>query len=209
MRSDAGGYTGGVTPAPVLLTVGHGTLPEDSLVELLRGAGVGLLVDVRSMPGSRHNPQVARRNIERWLPAAEVAYRWEPRLGGRRTAPVDSPDVSLVNRSFAGYAAWTRTPAFAEAVDELLTEAGTVRTAVMCAETLWWRCHRRMIADFVTMVRGGQVLHLRHDGRAYPHRTTSGAGRRDDGLLVYDAGTLQQEVIDLPDLGTAPTSSET
>ncbi|WP_232292013.1 DUF488 family protein [Frankia sp. QA3] len=76
------------------------------------------------------------------------------------------------------------------AVDELLAEAATIRTAVRCAETLWWRCHRRMIADFVTLARGGRVSHLHHDGRLDPHRPTAGVRRRDDGLLVYDAGSL-------------------
>jgi uncharacterized protein (DUF488 family) len=174
----------------VLLTVGHGTLAADRLAGLLRGAGVAQLTDVRSAPGSRHNPQVSRANIERWLPAAGVRYRWEPRLGGRRRSPADSPDVALVNRSFAGYAAWMRSTEFVGAVDELLAEAAAGRTAVMCAETLWWRCHRRMIADFVMLVRGGQVSHLHHDGRLDPHRPTAGVRRRDDGLLVYDAGTL-------------------
>ncbi|WP_374215927.1 DUF488 family protein [Frankia sp. AiPs1] len=174
----------------MLFSVGHGTLAADRLAGLLRGAGVALLVDVRSAPGSRHNPQVARSSIERWLPAAGVRYRWEPRLGGRRRAPADSPDAALVNRSFAGYAAWMRSTAFVGAVDELLAEAAVARTAVMCAETLWWRCHRRMIADFVTLARGGQVSHLHHDGRLDPHRLTAGVRRRDDGLLVYDAGTL-------------------
>ncbi|OAA24583.1 Protein of unknown function, DUF488 [Frankia sp. EI5c] len=184
------GYTCRVTQGLFLLTVGHGTLSEDQLAGLLQDAEVTLLVDVRSMPGSRHNPQVARQRMERWLPAAGVAYRWEPRLGGRRAAPPDSPDTALRNRAFAGYAAWMRAPEFTQAVDELLDEARTARTAVMCAETVWWRCHRRMIADFVTLARDAQVLHLRHDGRTDPHHVTSGVRLRDDGLLVYDAGTL-------------------
>ena len=90
--------------------------------------------------------------------------------------------------AFRGYAGHMREPAFLAAIDELLGEAAGRRTTVMCSESVWWRCHRRLVADFVSVARGVPVLHLMHDGRLLPHRPTDGLRLRDDGLLVYDAG---------------------
>jgi uncharacterized protein (DUF488 family) len=89
---------------------------------------------------------------------------------------------------FRGYAAHMRTDGFQAAMDEVLAQAGTDRTAVMCAESLWWRCHRRLLADFAVAARGVPVRHLLRDGRIEEHRLSPGLRRRDDGLLVYDAG---------------------
>lgn len=176
----------------MLLTYGHGTEAADRTAAILRGAGVSLLVDIRTAPGSRRNPQFARAALEEWLPEAGIAYRWERRLGGWRRARPDSPDTALRNRSFAGYAAHMRGAEFRAAVDELLTEAGTERTAVMCAESVWWRCHRRLIADAAVLLHGCEVGHLFHDGRLETHRPSSEArvAHRDDGaaILVYDVG---------------------
>jgi uncharacterized protein (DUF488 family) len=174
--------------SPPLLTFGHGTASAERIAELLRDAGVTLLVDVRTAPGSRRNPHVARAEIAEWLPEHGVDYRWEQRLGGWRTARPDSPDTGLRNRAFTGYAAHMRSPEFLAAVDALLAEARVRRTAVMCAEAVWWRCHRRMIADFVVLARDVPVLHLGHDGKLSEHVPTDVARRRDDGLLVYDHG---------------------
>lgn len=171
-----------------LLTVGHGTAVADVLARLLVEAGVGLVVDVRIAPGSKRNPDMDRSAMTGWLPAHGVGYRWEERLGGRRSAPRDSPDVALRNRSFAGYAAHMRTPEFTAALDAVLAGAAHTRTAVLCSESVWWRCHRRMIADFALLARDVPVRHLMHDGRLPEHRPTDGVRRRDDGLLVYDAG---------------------
>jgi uncharacterized protein (DUF488 family) len=170
-----------------LLTFGHGTATQDEIVALLRGAGVRAVVDIRTAPGSRRNPHVARGELARWLPEAGSDYRWDRRLGGFRRPPPDSPDVVWRNASFRGYAAHTRSPEFTAALDDLVAQvAGT--TTVMCSEAVWWRCHRRLLADAVGLTRGGQVSHLMHDGRLVPHRPTPGARVRDDGLLVYDAG---------------------
>lgn len=168
-----------------LLTFGHGTASADEIVSLLRGAGVQAVVDVRTAPGSRRNPHVGRAELERWLP---FAYRWERRLGGFRRAAPDSPDVAWRNDAFRGYAGYTRDPRFLAAVDELLAAAAGEVTTVMCSESVWWRCHRRIIADFVTLVRGVAVRHLMHDGRLDPHRPSGGVRVREDGLLVYDVG---------------------
>jgi uncharacterized protein (DUF488 family) len=159
----------------MLLTFGHGTATAEQMTELLRGAGVAVLIDVRTAPGSRRHPHVARAELERWLPEAGISYRWDKRLGGFRRPAPDSPDT-----------AWRE--GFLTAVDEVLAQARTDPTAVMCAESLWWRCHRRLLADFVTAARGVPVRHLMHDGRIEEHRLSPGLRRRDDGLLVYDAG---------------------
>lgn len=171
-----------------LLTFGHGTASAERIVALLRGVGVQRVVDVRTAPGSRRNPHVARSELARWLPDNGIEYRWEKRLGGWRKARPDSPDTALRERAFAGYAAYMRSPEFRAAVDELLDEAASTPVAIMCAESLWWRCHRRMIADYVTLVRGVDVRHLMHDGRLQQHVPTDVARLREDGLLVYDAG---------------------
>lgn len=168
-----------------LLTVGHGTAGQDELTALLRDAGVERLVDVRRFPGSRKHPHVKREAMEEWLPEAGVEYRWEPRLGGRRRADRDSPDTWWQVEAFRAYAGHMRTAEFREGLDRLLEDAGQVRTAYLCSETVWWRCHRRMISDFLVLVVGADVRHLAHDGTAAPHPPAAGA-RVDGGLLYYD-----------------------
>jgi uncharacterized protein (DUF488 family) len=176
--------TGGVT----LLTVGHGTLSQADLGDLLRGADVELLVDVRTAPGSRRHPHVGRHQLSEWLPELGIAYRWEPELGGwRRTSP-ESPNIALHNASFRGYADYMATPPFWAALDRLLDEAGERCTAAMCSESLWWRCHRRLLSDAAVLGRSTEVLHLRHDGRLAAHAVTDGARLAGTDLLVYDVG---------------------
>jgi uncharacterized protein (DUF488 family) len=169
-----------------MLTFGHGTASADAIAGLLHGAGVELVVDVRTAPGSRRNPHVSRAELERWLPEHGIGYRWDQRLGGFRRPPPDSPDVIWRHEMFRGYAAHMRTPEFAAAVGDLL-RADRDQT-VMCSESVWWRCHRRLIADFLVLVGDVPVHHLMHDGRVVPHQPTPGARLRDDGLLVYDGG---------------------
>ncbi len=169
-----------------VVTFGHGTASEDEIRALLAGAGVGAVVDVRSAPGSRRNPQVAKSAIERWLPEGGIDYRWDGRLGGFRKVPADSPDVVWENDAFRAYAGHMRSEEFLAAARELVTEGEDRTVAVMCSESVWWRCHRRMIADFLETARGVEVRHLMHDGALREHRPMSGARLRDDGLLVYD-----------------------
>jgi uncharacterized protein (DUF488 family) len=181
-----------------LLTLGHGTASAGELVALLDGAGVERLVDVRTAPGSRRHPHVRRETMAGWLGEAGVAYRWEPELGGfRRALPrgAQGPDTGSVNTAlrhpaFRGYADYMRTRAFWAALDRLLAEAADAPTAAMCSETLWWRCHRRLLADAAVLVRGAEVLHLDHRGRLEPHRPTDGV-RRDGDLLAYDLGSTR------------------
>ena len=173
----------------MLLTFGHGAASTEKMISLLQGAGISLLVDVRTAPGSRRHPHVARAELRRWLQEAGISYRWDKRLGGLRTPEPDSPDVAFSVETLRGYAGHLRTPTFLTAVDQVLALASARGTAaVMCAESLWWRCHRRMLADFVLAVRGTPVRHLMHDGRLEEHRLSPGLRLREDGLLVYDGG---------------------
>jgi uncharacterized protein (DUF488 family) len=171
-----------------LITFGHGTASAERIAELLRACGVTMLVDVRIAPNSRRNPHVARAELERWVPGHGIGYRWEKRLGGFRRPAPDSPDVAWHEPAFRGYAGHMRQPDFLAAIDEVLGQAATQQVAVMCSESTWWRCHRRLIADFAELARGAGVRHLMHDGSLAPHRRSPGARLRADGLVVYDAG---------------------
>jgi uncharacterized protein (DUF488 family) len=175
-------------PDRELLTVGHGTLGESQLTELLQAAGVEALVDVRTAPGSKRHPHVGRAEMERWVPDAGIAYYWEPRLGGWRKPGLGSPNTALRNESFRGYADYMQSEQFWEALDEVLDRATKRRTTVMCSESVYWRCHRRLIADAATIGRGVNVLHLCHDGSLTTHQLTEGA-RSAEGRPVYDVGT--------------------
>lgn len=175
---------------PPLLTFGHGTLDQDGVIAALRAGDVRALVDVRRFPGSRRHPHVARDALAQWLPAAGVAYRWEERLGGRRSVrDADAVDTWWQVEAFRAYAAHTRTDTFRAGMADLLAEvAGGDGVAVMCSETVWWRCHRRLVGDVAVLLHGVEVLHLGHDGRLSPHRPAAGARVTADGL-VWDAAT--------------------
>ena len=170
-----------------LLTFGHGTATMDELVLLIRGAGIEAVADVRSIPKSRRHPHVWREAMAQWVPdLSGAAYRWAPELGGFRHVDRNSPNVALRHPSFRAYADYMETPAFAEALDALLAQSRAATTAVMCSETLWWRCHRRLIADAAVLLRGETVRHLMHDGKLVPHVPTAGARVTDEGTLRYD-----------------------
>jgi uncharacterized protein (DUF488 family) len=173
-----------------LHTVGHGTLASAAFATLLDGAGVERVVDVRAFPGSRHNPQFGREEMERWIPDAGIGYTWLRELGGRRKPQPDSKHVALRNDAFRAYADYMETDAFRAAVETLLTLAADAPATVMCSESVWWRCHRRLIADHLVLVRRVDVVHLMHDGRATPHVPTQGVRLAGDSLL-YDVGTPQ------------------
>lgn len=172
--------------AITLLTVGHGTSSAEEFADRLRGAGVEHLVDVRIGPGSRRNPHFGRDELARWLPEAGVSYEWEQRLGGFRKLPPGSPDPALRNSSFRAYAAHMRTEDFEQAMAEVLEGAAGRRTVVMCSESVWWRCHRRLIADWTELLHEIVIEHVMPGGRTMPHRPTDGV-RIAEGTLVYDA----------------------
>jgi uncharacterized protein (DUF488 family) len=185
-----------------LCTVGHGTLAAEEFAALVGSAGIEAVVDVRTAPGSRRHPHFARAEMERWLPAAGVGYRWERALGGFRRPVPGSPNTALRHAGFRGYADYMATEAFSAALQGLLADVAVRPTAVMCAETLWWRCHRRLVADAAVLLHGVEVVHLGHDGRLGPHRPTEGA-RVEDGRLRYDGGQPG-----LPGAAGAPASGQ-
>jgi len=172
----------------MLISVGHGRLERVGLTELLRSAQVEAVVDSRRFPGSRRNPDVGRDAMRHWLPDAGIEYRVDERLGGRRRLAPDAPreDPWWQVEQFAAYAAHTRTPEFAAGLDELLAQAVRTTTAMMCSESVWWRCHRRLVADVVVLPGRGEVEHLMHDGRRTPHPVSAGARVRSDGAVVWD-----------------------
>jgi uncharacterized protein (DUF488 family) len=171
-----------------LLTVGHGTLSAEAFHALLREAGVRRIVDIRRFPGSRRHPHLNREALERSLSAAGIDYVWLGSLGGRRKASPTSPNVALRNDAFRGYADHMQTREFVDGVHELITLTQDGRlTAVLCSESLWWRCHRRLLADHLTLVSGVDVSHLLHDGRRTPHPPTDGV-RRLGETVRYDGG---------------------
>lgn len=169
-------------------TVGHGTLAAEDFVALLRAAGIAEIVDVRSFPGSRRNPQFGKEAMATWLPEAGIDYRWEPRLGGRRRKVTEnSRHAAWRHEAFRSYADWMETDEFRAGLAELLASrrADGAGTAVMCSESVWWRCHRRLISDHLVLVEGVPVLHLMHDGRLTPHPPLAEA-RVEEGDVVYD-----------------------
>ena len=168
-------------------TVGHGTATEDELGELLRGAGVTELVDVRRFPGSRRHPQFSAEAMAAWLPEHGVGYRHLEALGGRRRLEPDSPNIGLRNEQFRAYADHMGSDDFASGIDELLGMAAEESVAVLCAESVWWRCHRRLLADHLVLVHGVVVEHLFHDGRLSRHEPTAEARLAGDHV-VYDVG---------------------
>lgn len=179
--------------AAPLLTFGHGTLDRAGLAALLEGAGIELVVDVRRFPGSRANAVAARGEVPALLADLGVGYRWDERLGGRRhlSASEDaaSPDTWWRVAAFRAYAAWTRSEEFRAAVPELLADVRGARTAVMCSEAVWWRCHRRLIADVLLLGNGVPVSHLLHSGRLAPHVASEGARLDEELGVVWDGLT--------------------
>lgn len=176
------------TDSVEIWSIGHGARPLEEFLATLRGVDIRTLADVRSQPGSRRHPQFGARALAAALGEVGIAYEHLPELGGRREPRADSPHRALRVAGFRGYADHMGTPEFARGYERLLSLARDSRTAFMCAETLWWRCHRRLIADRLT-VDGWTVTHLFAPGKSEPHMLWE-AARTEDGRIVYDAGTL-------------------
>lgn len=166
-------------------TIGHSTRSFDEFLALLSPFGIQAIADVRRHPGSRRQPWFAREALQASLIARGLEYHWIPALGGRRRPRADSPNTAWRNTSFRGYADHIATPEFAAGLVELLAVAERIHTAIMCAEVLWWRCHRALIADVLT-VRGFEVVHILDAKHAVQHPLTSAASVIE-GRLSYAA----------------------
>jgi uncharacterized protein (DUF488 family) len=166
-------------------TVGHSTRTLEEFLALLALHEIQAIADVRRFPGSRRHPQFGREALDHALAESGIEYLWIPALGGRRKARPDSPNTAWRNAAFRGYADHIETVEFAEGLEALLELAGRFRTAILCAELLWWRCHRAIISD-VLCVRGMEVTHILGEQQSVLHPYTS-AARVNDGRLSYAA----------------------
>lgn len=164
-------------------TIGHSTRPMKTFLALLAHYQVEAVVDVRRFPGSRRQPQYAQAALCSALAEHGIAYYWIAALGGRRRPRLDSPKIAWRNASFRGYADYIASAEFADGLNQLLDIAAHLRTAIMCAEAVWWRCHRALIAD-VLCVRGIKVVHIIDETHGVVHPYTSPA-RIVQGRLSY------------------------
>jgi uncharacterized protein (DUF488 family) len=172
-----------------LFTIGHSTRSLDELMEVLRAHGVTRLVDIRSFPMSRRLPHFNRENLERELSDGGIEYIWMKELGGRRKKiRQDSPNTALRNDSFRNYADYMLTPEFRRAAGELVRMAEEKPTAYMCAERVYFQCHRMMVSDYL-VAHGHTVLHIDGAGPTRAHKLMD-AARVTDGELVYNGGEM-------------------
>jgi uncharacterized protein (DUF488 family) len=170
---------------PAIWTIGHSTRSLEEFLSLLDEYKIEAVADVRRFPGSRRYPHFAGEALAQTLPAHGIAYEWLPKLGGRRRPVPGTPNIGWRNESFRGYADHLASAEFAQGLAQLLALAARARTALMCAETLWWRCHRSLIAD-VLRCRGIEVTHILDATHSTVHPYTSPA-RIIDGKLSYPA----------------------
>ena len=166
-----------------IYTIGHSTRTTEQFLALLKAHGIEELVDVRTIPRSRHNPQFGTEELAASLQQAGIAYTHLGKLGGLRHASKDSVNLGWQNTSFRGFADYMATPEFTSGLDELTPLAEQKTVAIMCAEAVPWRCHRSLIADALT-IQGWQVLHIQSRKTASPHELTTFV-KVQDGKLTY------------------------
>jgi len=172
-----------------LFTIGHSTRSVEELIEVLQAHGIQTLVDIRSFPMSRRLPHFNREALEKSLGEAGIRYIWMKELGGRRKKiRDDSPNVALRSPSFRNYADYMLSEDFEQAIEELLRLADHSRTAYMCAERLYFRCHRMLVSDWL-VAHGHEVLHIDGTGPAKPHQLMDEA-RVIDGQVIYRGDRL-------------------
>ena len=176
---------------PLIRTIGHSVHPVETLIEMLKAHGVERLIDVRTIPKSRHNPQYNSDALERSLRPAGIHYDHRKELGGLRHPRKDSPNTGWRNQSFRGYADYKQTPEFQSALAALEDTAAGESVAIMCAEAVPWRCHRSLIADALT-ARGYPVEHIMSATKSNPHTLTSFA--RVEGTEVTYPATTQESL---------------
>ena len=173
-----------------LWTIGHSNRSIEQFIELLAGQQIQLLADVRRFPGSRRQPHFNSENLPKSLAGACIDYVHFPELGGRRKALPDSPNTVWRNEAFRGYADFMMTQEFRAGIERVLGLAREKRTAIMCAEALWWQCHRSLVADYLK-AGGHTICHIMAAGKVEEHPFTS-AARIVDGKLTYGAGSEPQ-----------------
>jgi uncharacterized protein (DUF488 family) len=166
-----------------IYTIGHSTRTIDEFIELLKTHRIEVLVDIRSFPMSRRLPHFNCENLERSLGGAQIEYLWMKDLGGRRKRELkDSPNIALRSESFRNYADYMLTQQFQSAIDQLLQVAVSKRVTIMCAEALYFRCHRMLVSDFLT-AHGHEVLHILDKHAPRPHKLMEEVRIVDDQLL--------------------------
>ena len=166
-----------------IYTIGHSTHPPDPFVAMLKAHDVGQIADVRLIPKSARYPHFARERLAPLLESRGLRYQHFPELGGHRRPRPDSINTAWRVEAFRGYADYMATEAFQTALERLLTFADGWRTAVMCAEAVWWQCHRRLLADAL-LVRGVPVLHILSSSAPKPHELSEFARERE-GRVIY------------------------
>jgi uncharacterized protein (DUF488 family) len=172
-----------------LFTIGHSTRTITEFLEVLQAHGIQTLVDIRSLPMSRRMPHFNREAMEQSLAAAGTRYVWIKELGGRRKKiRNDSPHIAMRNDSFRNYADYMLTEEFQRGIDQLLDLAGQSRTAYMCAERVYFHCHRMLVSDWL-VAHGNEVLHIDATGPVKPHKLTAEA-RLIEGELIYRGDRL-------------------
>ncbi len=173
----------------MIFTIGHSTRTLDELLALLQAHNVTRLADIRTVPRSRRYPHFAREALASSLPAHGIAYKHFPGLGGLRRPLRESINTAWRNDSFRGYADYMGTASFERSLDDLLAFADGDRTAVMCAEAVWWRCHRRLLADAL-VARDVEVFHIVSRSDTVRHQLSPMA-RVVNGRVTYPGETLQ------------------
>jgi uncharacterized protein (DUF488 family) len=201
MAARAARTQGAKTAPRTIWTVGHSTRTLEEFFAILDAYAIQALADVRSFPGSRRYPHFGREALAVSLPAHGIAYQWLPKLGGRRRKQEDSPNTAWRNLSFRNYADHLSSAEFAEGLATLLDWAAPQRTTIMCAEAVWWRCHRSIISD-VLKLRGIEVVHIIDASHSMEHPWTSPA-RIIDGKLNYALPTD-----DLLDAASTPKTAK-
>jgi uncharacterized protein (DUF488 family) len=178
-------------PTLTVFTIGHSNHPVERFLELLKQHSIEELADIRRFPGSRKHPHFNRERLQEILEERGIAYRWLESLGGRRGAASNATSENLAwrNVSFRNYADYLATEEFRAGVGSLIEDAFQRRTAMMCAEGLWWQCHRRLVSDYLT-ANGVAVEHIMPNGQLKPHVLTPGAVVADGGVTYPAPKTL-------------------
>ncbi len=172
----------------LIFTIGHSTRTAEHLIAMLQSFDIKILTDIRSFPGSKRYPHFNKENLEMSMPENNIEYLHLKALGGRRTPKKDSTNTAWENAAFRGYADYMETDGFKDAIQELESIAIQNRTAYMCSEAVWWRCHRSLVSDYLK-INGWMVLHIMEVAKATEHAYTKPA-KIVDGKLSYGERTL-------------------